>query len=437
MKYRMISLGCPKNLVESEYLVNLLEKEGHTISEQNPDAVIVNTCAFIGDSIKESIETILTEASHQNQKVVVTGCLVDRYGEKLKELLPEVSLFLGRNTYPEAHQLIQKTGFHSREGMFSETFPRKLLTSPPLAYLKIQEGCDNRCTYCVIPSIRGSLRSRPVADVRKEFQWLLRQGFREINIIGQDITAYGKDSGSALKELLQTLLHVQDDYYLRLMYLHPKGCNQDLIEYIKNQAKIIPYLDIPIQHSEDVILHAMGRNHSKDDLERLLDAIRDAMPDVTLRTSLIVGFPGETEEDFDHLCAFVKKWEFDMLGVFMYSREEGTAAYRMKPQVKKSVKRQRYNSIMEIQKEISKKRLKRFQGRTVKVIVEGKEGASIVGRILTQAPDIDGIAFIKGDCAIGEIRDGKIVKTLDYDVIVEIQSKGIKSTDLNLSKLMQ
>ena len=352
--------------------------------------------------------------------MIVTGCLVERYKEKLSELLPEAGLFLGRKAYPEAATLIDKSGYYRPEGVFSETFPRKLLTPPPLAYLKIQEGCDNRCTYCTIPSIRGGLVSRPVADIEEEFRFLLERGFREINIIGQDITAYGKDSGATLKALIQTLLRREGDYYMRLMYMHPAGLKDDLLALIRDEERIIPYLDVPIQHSEDRILNAMGRRHSKADLERILDKIKSAMSDVTLRTSLITGFPGETEKEFEALCAFIQQWEFDMLGVFMYSREEGTPAYRMKPQIKKSVKQRRHNTIMEIQKEISKKRLKRLIGQRTKVIVEGKDESAMTGRILTQAPDIDGIAFIKGDCAIGEIRDGKIVKTLDYDVIVEL-----------------
>jgi ribosomal protein S12 methylthiotransferase len=238
--------------------------------------------------------------------------------------------------------------------------------------------------------------------------------------VGQDITAYGKDTGMDLKTLMKLLLRREGDYYIRLMYLHPAGLKDDLLTLIRDEEKIIPYLDVPIQHSEDRILSAMGRRHSKAELELLLDRIRGDMPDITLRTSLITGFPGETEEEFEALCAFIKKWEFDMLGVFMYSREEGTPAYRMKPQIKKSVKQRRFNTLMEIQREISKKRLRRLLGSRTKVVVEGKDGSSMTGRMLTQAPDIDGVAFIKGDCAIGEIRDGKIVKTLDYDVIVEL-----------------
>jgi ribosomal protein S12 methylthiotransferase len=420
MKFKIVSLGCPKNLVESEYLVGVLEKGGHLLSEEASDAVVINTCAFIGDAIRESIETILEEAANENKKIVVTGCLVERYREKLTELLPEVDLFLGRKAYPEALTLIEKKGFYRPDGLFSETFPRKILTPPPSTYLKIQEGCNNRCAYCTIPSIRGDLTSRTVADIEEEFQFLLEHGFREITIIGQDITAYGKDRGSTLEDLLHRLLRQSGDYHVRLMYLHPKGIRNSLIELIRLEKRIIPYLDIPIQHSEDAILSSMGRGHSKAELEALLGTVRGTLPDATLRTSLIVGFPGETEDDFRGLCEFIERWEFDMLGVFMYSREEGTPAYRMKPQIKKSIKQKRYNEIMETQKEISKKRLKRLVGRQTKVIVEGKDETYMTGRILTQAPDIDGIAFIKGDCSIGEIRDGKIVKTLDYDVIVEV-----------------
>ncbi len=421
MIFRIVSLGCPKNLVESEYLAGVLEKGGHTLSEKGCEAVIVNTCAFISDAIRESIETILQEATAKNMKVIVAGCLVERYKEELCKLLPEVELYMGRKAYPEADRLIDKTGYYRPEGVFSDTFPRKFLTPPPLAYLKIQEGCDNRCTYCTIPFIRGGLTSRPANDIEKEFLFLLDHGFREINIIGQDITAYGKDSGTDLKTLMQTLLRKKDNYYIRLMYMHPAGFNDHLLALIRDEENIIPYLDVPIQHCEDRILNAMGRRHSKADLERLLDNVKSAIPDVTLRTSLITGFPGETEEEFEALCAFIQKWEFDMLGVFMYSREEGTPAYRMRPQIKKTVKQKRYDTLMEIQRGISKKQLQRLIGQKTKIVVEGKDESTMTGRILTQAPDIDGIAFIKGDCAVGEIRDGKIVKTLDYDVIVEIQ----------------
>ena len=421
MNFKIVSLGCPKNLVESEYLVKCLEEGGHRLTEEGVQTVVVNTCAFISDAVRESVETILQEAAAGDKKIVVTGCLVERYGEKLKELLPEATLFLGRETYPKAAGLISGEGFYPSAGSFAETFPRRLLTAPPTAYLKIQEGCDNRCTYCTIPLIRGGLVSRPIPDIVREFRFLVDSGFKEINIIGQDITAYGRDAAATLEELVRSLLNAGGDSFVRLMYMHPAGLRKGLVDLMRKEERIIPYLDIPIQHCEDRVLQAMGRRHTKADLEKLLGSIRDTSPDMTLRTSLIVGFPGETEEEFEGLCAFIEKWQFDMLGVFMYSREEGTPAYKMKPQIRKSAKQKRFNRIMEMQKEISKKRLSRLLGRETKVIIEGKEESSMTGRILTQAPDIDGIAFVRGDCAIGEIRDGKIVKTLDYDVIVELQ----------------
>ncbi|HEX2965738.1 MAG TPA: 30S ribosomal protein S12 methylthiotransferase RimO [Syntrophorhabdaceae bacterium] len=419
MKFKVISLGCPKNLVESEYLAKAFESAGHTLSENECDTVVVNTCAFISDAVKESIETVLQAASEKTN-VVVTGCLVERYGDQLKSLLPEVRLFLGRGAYPDAGPLLDQIGFHKPSSRFAETFPRKMLTAPPVAYLKIQEGCNNRCSYCTIPMIRGPLSSRTIADVEKEFQFLLENGYREINIIGQDITAYGKDQGASLQVLLRSLLKVKGDYYVRLLYMHPAGLDPEIIDMVCGEEKIIPYFDVPIQHSEDRILNAMNRRHSKSDLERLLISIREKDPGAILRTSLIVGFPGETDDEFHGLSEFVRKWEFDMLGVFMYSREEKTPAFKMKPQIRKSIKKTRFNTIMEMQKDISRKRLSRLTGKQMKVIVENKEPASITGRLLIQAPDIDGIAFIQGECAVGEIREGKIVKTLDYDVIVEI-----------------
>ncbi len=419
MKFKIISLGCPKNLVESEYITGNLENAGHVLSEEG-DTVIINTCAFIADSAKESVETILEEAQ-RGKRIVVTGCLVERYREKLPELLPEVDLFVGRNSYPEITNLLEQKGFFYREGTFTETFPRKVLTAKPSAYLKIQEGCDNRCSYCTVPDIRGGLRSRSPEDILREFEWLLNNGFREINVIGQDITSYGKNGNTNLAELLRRLLMVKGDYFLRLLYMHPKGLNGELISIINSDDRIIKYMDVPVQHSEDKILSSMGRGYTKAYLEDLLGVLRERIPDAVLRTTVIVGFPGETDEDFVNLCEFVKKWEFDMLGAFMYSREEGTRANKMKGHVKKGVKRSRYNGIMEIQKEISKKRLSLMLGKTAKVIVEGKGDGHMIGRLLTQAPDIDGIAFVNGDCATGEICEGKIVKTLDYDVIVEVQ----------------
>jgi ribosomal protein S12 methylthiotransferase len=422
MKYKIISLGCAKNLVESEYIAARMEQEGHVLSDEC-DTVIINTCAFISDAAQESIETVLQEAQHKaktGKRIVVTGCLVERYREKLAGLLPEVDLFAGRGTYSEIGQHIDKSGFLFHEALFNESFPRKVLTSKPSAYLKIQEGCDNRCTYCTVPGIRGNLQSRSSAEIQEEFVYLLENGYREINIIGQDITSYGSDLGGDLKTLLRAILAIKGDYFLRLLYMHPRGIDDELIDLIAESERIIPYLDIPIQHSEDRILRLMGRGYTKNQLETLFKKIKGRLPDVTLRTTVIVGFPSESADDFAGLCDFIKKGEFDMLGAFTYSREEGTPAFRLKGHVRKNVKQGRYNTIMEIQKDVSKQRLNRLVGTKAIVIVEGYEKPYMTGRLLTQAPDIDGIAFIKGDCVAGEIREGKIVKTLDYDVIVEV-----------------
>ncbi|HOD75818.1 MAG TPA: 30S ribosomal protein S12 methylthiotransferase RimO [Syntrophorhabdaceae bacterium] len=421
MRFRIVSLGCPKNLVESEYMVGRLCSAGHTVSDDG-DTIIVNTCAFIAEAARESIETILEAAREPGRKVVVTGCLVERYGEELAGLLPEVDAFVGRSRYGEIERVIGKSGLHLGKGGFSETFPRQVLTKPPTAYLKIQEGCDNRCRYCTIPAIRGGLTSRAEKDVIGEFRWLLDQGYREINVIGQDITSYGKDAGreQGLTGLIRSLLKEKGDWHLRLLYMHPKGITEGLIDVMGSDARVIPYLDVPIQHSEDRILSLMGRGHTRAYLEETLAMMRQRIPGAVLRTSIIVGFPTETEEEFEALLSFVRRHQFDMLGAFMYSREEGTAAYRMKGQIRKGVKRDRYTRLMETQVEISRTRLADLLGKTVKVIVEDVGASPKVGRMLTQAPDIDGVAFVNGACSEGDIRDGKVVKTLDYDVVVEV-----------------
>jgi ribosomal protein S12 methylthiotransferase len=420
MKFRIVSLGCAKNLVESEYIRGGLEAAGHSMVD-DADTVIVNTCAFIADAARESIETILEEAKAKgDRKIIVTGCLVERYGEKLSTLLPEVDLFLSRACYPEAASLIAEKGIIARPGGFSGTFPRQPLTRRPTAYLKIQEGCDNRCTYCAVPAIRGPLKSTSPEGVLREFEWLLDQGFREINIIGQDITSYGRDTGSDLTHLLGLLLKTPGDYFLRLLYMHPRHVEDSLLEVMARDPRVIPYVDIPVQHSEDRILALMGRGYGRAYLEGLLGKIRKAIPGVTLRTSIIVGFPTETEEEFQGLLAFVSEWEFDNLGAFVYSREEGTPAAGIKGQVKVGTKRKRFNRIMELQREISRKRLKRLLGQTMPVIVEDEGPEYMTGRLIIQAPDIDGVAFVRGDCERGLIYQGKVVKTLDYDVIVEV-----------------
>lgn len=421
MKFKVVSLGCPKNLVESEYITGKLCAAGHTLGDDG-DTVIINTCAFITEAARESIETILEAAKEGGRRIVVTGCLVERYREELAGLLPEVGVFVGRAYYNDIDRVIGSRGFYHREGSFSETFPRQVLTRPPTAYLKIQEGCDNRCHYCTIPAIRGRLASRTEDDILGEFRWLLGEGYREINIIGQDITGYGKDRGEeeGLISLVGSLLGEKGDYHVRLLYMHPKGVTEGLMDLMGSDERVIPYLDIPIQHSEDRILSLMGRGHNRAYLEEKLTMMRQRMPGAVLRTSIIVGFPTETDDEFDALVSFVHRHQFDMLGAFMYSREEGTPAYKLKGQIRKGTKRERYRRLMEAQKEISRTRLARLSGKTVTVIIEDVEASPKVGRMLTQAPDIDGVAFVNGQCRAGDICEGKVVKTLDYDVVVEV-----------------
>ncbi len=426
MKFKMVSLGCPKNLVDSEYLANRLGESGHELSDE-AELVVVNTCAFIADAARESIDTIIQEGKAElggKKRLVVTGCLVERYGAQLPELLPEVDLFVGRGRYADFEKLILDKGFFGGENAFTETFPRRVLTQPPSTYLKIQEGCRNCCSYCTIPAIRGPLVSRSVDEVRTEFEALLASGFKEFTVIGQDVTSFGKDrseeNDGGIKGLLRRLLEVDGQYFLRLLYMHPKGIDEELIELIAREERIINYFDIPIQHSEDRILGLMRRGYTKRELENLIRKIRDRIPDAVLRTTAIVGFPGETEEEFVRLCDSLTAWQFDNLGAFIYSKEEGTAASRLKGHLRKGMKRARFQKVMELQKEISKQKLKRLKGQRVKVIVESAEGTQRSGRILQQAPDVDGLAFIQGECEVGQIRDGVVVETLDYDVIVRL-----------------
>jgi len=426
VKYRIVSLGCPKNLVDSEHIAAHLEKAGYGLSDE-ADVVVINTCAFIADACSESIETILEEvrgATERNTRIVVAGCLVERYGEELPRLLPEVDAFVARDAYASIETIVQEKGFYGRKSPTRseniDSSPRKVLTPVPTAYLKIQEGCNNRCTYCTIPSIRGPLMSRPIEEVETEFLGLLEAGYREFNLIGQDTTSYGKDSGKNVRDLLARLLAVKGDYFLRLLYMHPKGIDDELLDLMCGEDRIIKYLDIPIQHSEDRLLASMNRGYSRRELEGLFEKIREKMADAILRTTVMVGYPGETEEEFNDLCDFIVQREFDNLGAFTYSREKGTPASRLKGHLPKGVKKKRYQRIMELQKDISKRRLSRFMGRSLKVIVEAREAGSTTGRLLLQAPDVDGIAFIRGECAVGEIRQGTVVETLDYDVIVEL-----------------
>jgi ribosomal protein S12 methylthiotransferase len=439
-KVSMVSLGCPKNLVDAEVMLGFLHREGYEITtdEKAADIIIVNTCSFIKEAKQESIDAILDLADRKHdgrcRLLIVTGCLPQRYQEELAADLPEVDIFIGTGDYPRIAGIIAEKNATSQQLLcigdpdfvFDENSPR--LNSSPLysAYLKIAEGCSNRCSYCVIPSLRGPFRSRPMDGLMDEARRLVAGGARELNIIAQDITRYGEDmgEGNSLEELLKRLSGIEGLSWIRLLYSYPQGISEGLIRLIKEEPKICKYLDLPLQHISDPVLKRMNRRCSSAGIRTLITRLREEIPDIALRTSLIVGFPGETDEDFRQLLQFVEEVRFDRLGVFCYSREEGTPAADMPDQVSERVKRERYNKIMKAQARLSFKRNRRLVGTTEEVIVEGYSEETellLKGRCSRQAPDIDGQVYItSGTANVGDIVRLRITDSSDYDLIGEI-----------------
>lgn len=439
-KVSMVSLGCPKNLVDAEIMLGFLDREGYEITtdEKDADIIIVNTCSFIKEAKQESIDAILDLADRKHdgrcKLLIVTGCLPQRYQEELCRELPEVDIFIGTGDYPRIAEIIaEKSGTSEQlryigdpNFIFDEESPRLKSTPVYSAYLKIAEGCSNCCSYCVIPSLRGEYRSRPLEAVVQEAQRLVAGGARELNVIAQDVTNYGKDLGepSSLEELVRKLAEIEELRWIRLLYAYPDGITDGLIRLIKEEPKVCKYLDIPFQHISDPILTRMNRRNTAEEVRALLQKIRTEIPDIALRTSLIVGFPGETEEDFKQLLQFVEETQFDRLGVFCYSREEGTPAAEMPNQVSERVKRERYKKIMKAQSRLSFKRNRRLVGMLEEVIVEGYSEETellLKGRSSRQAPDIDGQVYITaGTANVGDIVPLKITDSSDYDLIGEI-----------------
>jgi len=439
-KVSMISLGCPKNLVDAEVMLGVLSKQEYeiTTNEKDADVIIVNTCSFIKEAKQESIDAILdlAERKHDGRchTLIVSGCLPQRYQEELAKELPEVDIFIGTGDYPRiAEILAEKSGTGEQlrfigdpDFIFDETLPR-LNSSPSwFSYLKIGEGCSNCCSYCIIPQLRGAYRSRPLEALVAEAEMLARRGVKEINIISQDITRYGSDmnDGSTLETLLRRLVAIDDIKWIRLMYAYPDGISDSLIALIRDEPKICKYLDIPIQHISDPVLKRMKRRSSEQQIRELIAKLRREIPDIALRSSLIVGFPGETVEDFSSLMQFVEQSTFDRLGVFCYSREEGTPAAEMPEQVSERIKRERYRKLMRAQARLSFRRNRALIGTTEQVIVEGfseETDLLLKGRSSRQAPDIDGQVYItSGTADVGEIVTLKITDSSDYDLIGEI-----------------
>jgi ribosomal protein S12 methylthiotransferase len=436
----MVSLGCPKNLVDAEVMLGILAKQGYEITtdEHQADVIIVNTCAFIKEAREESVDAILDLADRKHEgschTLIVAGCMPQRYQEELAKELPEVDIFIGTGDYPRVAEILAE--HQAQEGqlkyvgdpnyIYDETLPR--LNSSPgwYAYLKIGEGCSNCCTYCVIPSIRGGYRSRHLEALVSEAKRLVAGGVREIILVSQDITRYGSDltDDTSLSDLIRSLAKIEDLKWIRLLYAYPDGIDEQLIELLKTEPKLCKYLDIPIQHISDGVLARMNRRSTSEQIRTLLDRLRSEIPEIALRTSLIVGFPGETVDDFMELTRFVEQARFDRLGVFCYSKEDGTPAAEMPDQVSERVKKERYRKLMKVQARLSFRRNRAHVGQVEQVIVEGYSEETellLKGRTSHQAPDIDGQVYItSGQANVGDIVACRITDSSDYDLIAEM-----------------
>ncbi len=442
--FHLISLGCPKNLVDSEVMFGLLEQAGWSSSADPEQAslLLVNTCGFIASAVEEAVDEILTVAEWKQRDpekiLVVTGCMVQRYGEELLAELPEVDLFIGTEGFAQIVPLLAalKAGKLPKKLVVPERFlmdsslPRRLSAPFFQAWLKITEGCNNRCSYCLIPSIRGDLRSRTVADLVAEAERLERQGVRELTLIAQDLTAYGNDlalpgSGSdGLPALVQSLLTATSIPWIRLMYLYPTGVSDALLTLMASQPRLVPYLDIPFQHVSDQVLRRMNRHYSGDDLRQLVSRLRHFVPEIALRSTMMVGFPGETEADVEQLAAFLQEVRLDHVGVFAYANETGCPSERFPHQCSEAAKQERLDYILEVQAEVSAANLQRFVGRTEPVLVHGLSQETdllLEGRTRYQAPEIDGLVYINdGHARPGDIVEVRITAAHDYDLVGEI-----------------
>jgi ribosomal protein S12 methylthiotransferase len=434
----LVSLGCPKNLVDSEVILGLLSKEGYVLTTDPLRArvLIVNTCSFIEAATKEAIETILQLSRLKKEDpcrlLIVAGCLPQRYGKVLEKELPEVDFFVGTGAFQNLPKLLsqkpkQKSFITKSTFLYNEKTPRILSTPPFIAYLKIAEGCSNACTFCTVPKIRGRYRSRKLRSTLEEAERLAEKGVQELILIAQDTTAYGRDlrGGANLETLLKNLVKVEGLRWIRILYAYPKSDHftDGLLELMAQEDKICPYLDLPIQHIDDEMLKRMGRRSRGSEIRSLLKRIRTFLPEVSLRSSLIVGFPGEKKTQFKALLDFVEETEFDHLGAFQYSPEEGTPASRLPHPIPESVKEERLRTLMEIQKKISLKKYRKLVGQRRVVLVEkthGEEGV-LRGRLNTQAPEIDGSVLLRGKAQPGDWVEARMTEALPYDLVAQIE----------------
>ncbi len=439
MNVLFISLGCDKNLVDSEVMLGLLDAKGYRIvdDEQEADIIVINTCCFIHDAKEESIRTILEMAEYKKEgrlkALIVTGCLAQRYQQEILKEIPEVDAVVGTASYDRILRVIEEAlaGDGRVELADVDVLPlvdekRLLTTGGHYAYLKIAEGCDKHCTYCIIPKIRGNYRSVPMERLMKEAEELAEQGVKELILVAQETTLYGKDlyGERSLHRLLEGLCKIRGIRWIRLLYCYPEEIYDELIQVIKKEKKICHYLDLPIQHASDEILKRMGRKTSREQLEKIIWKLREEIPDITLRTTLITGFPGETKEQHEELMEFIDEMEFDRLGVFTYSPEEDTPAGDMPDQIPEEVKEERRAELMELQQEIAFDQAEEMTGREVLVMVEGKvvDEDAYVGRTYRDAPNVDGLIFIhtEEELMSGDFARVKVAGALEYDLIGEL-----------------
>jgi ribosomal protein S12 methylthiotransferase len=432
MKISIVSLGCSKNLVDSEIMTGALKSAGHKLSsEENAEVIIVNTCGFIGDAKRESVETILELSKRKEEgscrKLIVTGCLVERYSKELSRELPEVDAFWGTGNLlriNDALNDIQPEKIHRNPPgtLYDPDTPRVLLTPAHYAYVKVSEGCSRTCSFCIIPKMRGTMKSRPIESIAGEVRRLAGQGVREINLIAQDMTSYGRDIGTNLEEMLRALAGIEGVKWIRFHYCYPWGLSDSLIGLIADEEKILPYIDMPLQHINDRILSLMDRKTPAKRIRDIIHTLRSRIDNLTLRTTFIVGFPGETDGEFEELLDFVAETGFDRAGAFKYSQEEGTPAGAMKDQISDEVKEERFERLMQVQSEVSLGKNESLIGSIQEGFIEGRENGNYIARISSQAPEVDGVTYVarKKILRTGDLVKIKITDADMYDLSGEV-----------------
>lgn len=439
MKILFISLGCDKNLADSEQMLGILRNKGYefTDDECEADIIVVNSCCFISDAKEESINTILDMAQckthYKCQALIVTGCLAERYKEEIYKEIPEVDAVIGTSSYDAIAEAVEQALEGKKPQVFKDLnrlpdirTERVVTTGGYFAHLKIAEGCDKHCTYCIIPKVRGNYRSVPMENLLRQTKELAEKGVKELILVAQETTMYGKDiyGEKSLHKLLKELCKIQGIQFIRIMYCYPEEIYDELIQTMKEEQKICHYLDMPIQHCNDAILKKMGRRTNKKEIQEIVTKLREAIPDIILRTTLITGFPGETEDNFEEMMDFVDEMEFDRLGVFPYSPEEGTPAAEFPDQIDEEVKADRQCEIMELQQDIAFEKSERRIGQEMLAVIEGKvaDENAYIGRTYMDAPNIDGYVFIHTDEALmtGDFVKVKITASSDYDLIGEL-----------------